>query len=87
MLSFPLTDVESWKCTLHGEYIRAGLELFVHTHSSSGFFWFLHPESARSEVEELAELWKDQWEDSAFLWLSCIVAAVHEDILFPRVAM
>ena len=55
MLPFALSNIEAWKRTFHGENIGAILQLFVEADSGGWFLGFLHSESARAEIEEIAQ--------------------------------
>lgn len=79
--------VQTTEGALHGIHERARLELFEDGDPRGRFLRLLDAEPRRGEVEQRAQLGKQEWKDASLLWSSFFVASVHENVGLARVAM
>jgi len=87
VLSLELASVKTRERALHCEDIRHILEFFKHCYSSCGLLRLLYAEPRVLKVEIWVHFAQDEGEDSCFSRRIFLVAPVHEDILFSRMAV
>ena len=87
MLASSGTKVNACERALHREDVGHVLQFLVQGDSRCGFFGFLNAESRVVIAEVLVHLSKNEWENATFSRIVLIIASVHEDVLFSRVAV